>query len=155
MIPYVVDADISHVPFIAEKMRWADQREVWASSKKRPYPVLLLSYKVSKYRKTIMLGDEPIGMFGVSSFGLLSNRGVPWFLGTDKIEDISYRFLRGCSKYIGEMSDGYAILENWVDTRNSVSIEWLKWLGFNVEQAAPHGAFGLPFHRFYKEFEYV
>lgn len=42
----------------------------------------------------------------------------------------------------------FALLTNYVDARNAVSIRWLRWLGFEIEPAAPFGIHGLPFHRF-------
>lgn len=147
----VIEAQNFHIPYIANNMRPDDANEVWAASRKTPVLALKASLILSQYAKTIMVDDEPAAMFGVSDLNRLTGKGVPWLLGTSKIERVSYRFLKGSKVYLKDMLSGFSCLENWVDARNTVSIQWLKWLGFDMMPSEPYGHFGLPFHRFYME----
>ncbi len=151
MRAYLVDATLEHAERIADLMRPDDVREIWAAKKTTPRQAIITSFILSNYPKTIMIDDEPVAMFGVTGESVLSGTGTPWMLGTGEIEKISIRFLRGSKNGIKEILSGYRILENYVDARNTVSIQWLKWLGFDIMAAEPYGAFGLPFHRFYME----
>lgn len=50
--------------------------------------------------------------------------------------------------YTAAMLQQYDTLTNFVDARHSESVAWLQRLGFKLEEPTPHGALGLPFHRF-------
>jgi hypothetical protein len=39
----------------------------------------------------------------------------------------------------------YPVLRNYVDQRNTVSIRWLRWLGFRMGEPAVMGAARVPF----------
>ena len=41
------------------------------------------------------------------------------------------------------------MLLNFVDNRNIKAQNWLRWLGFTLEEPEPHGVAGLPFRRFW------
>lgn len=149
--PCVVRATMEHTMRVGEYMREDDRREIWASAKSLPHHTLMRSYILSDAPKTIMFNERPIAMFGVVNQNVMSGYGVPWLLGTEEIEKISFRFLRGSREHLAEMLSEYKRLENFVDVRNTVSIKWLRWLGFDMMEPAPYGPFGLPFHRFVME----
>lgn len=151
MSGYVIDAKPEHIKRVSSLMRQADIDEIWAAGRKKPENSLRLSLMLSKYAKTIMIDDKPIGMFGVTPLSVITGNGVPWLLGTSELENISIQFLKNCKKYVGEMCQNFYYLENYVDARNKVSIQWLKWLGFVILEPVPYGEFDLPFHKFYME----
>lgn len=151
MDAYVTETIPEHLDIVAANMRADDVREIWAAGKRTPLLSLKMSYSLSKYRKTIMLDDAPIGLFGVVPVSVLGSIGTPWMLGTDGITKISRKFLRGCRYYMPEMISGFNRLENYIDARNTVSIQWLKWLGFVIMDPEPYGHLNLPFHKFYME----
>ena len=72
-------------------------------------------------------------------------------LATDLLDLHSFRFLRECGTGIVAISAEFTIIENYCDARNSITVRWLKWLGFTVEEAEPYGVYNMPFHHFYKE----
>lgn len=148
---YVVDTIPEHLEIVASKMRADDVREIWAAGKRTPLSSLKMSYSLSTYRKTIMLDGDPIGLFGVVPKTALGGGGTVWMLGTEGITKISRKFLRGCRVYVPDMLSGFNHLENYVDARNTVSIQWLKWLGFAIMDPEPYGHLNLPFHKFYME----
>jgi len=53
-----------------------------------------------------------------------------------------------CVKWVRRQSEKFSLLYNYVDARNVKSIKWLRWLGFQLDEPAPYGVRGLPFHRF-------
>ena len=79
---------------------------------------------------------------------ICSTMGVPWLLATDELESCARPFLRRSRKAVKEMMNGYSVLRNYVDARNTVAIRWLGWIGFKILPAEPFGADGLPFHPF-------
>jgi hypothetical protein len=106
-----------------------------------------------------MLGRDPVCCFGVAPYSVLGDKGSPWMLGTDGIKDReASRCVRLLSRYyIEKMLECFPILENYVDARNTISIKWLKWCGFNFDEAKPFGINKELFYRFWmtKEGFYV
>jgi hypothetical protein len=94
-------------------------------------------------------GDEALAILGI--VGNHGGLGSPWLLATDDLALYSKRFLKDSYAEIQRVSKLYSRLENYVDSRNTKSIEWLKWCGFTVEQAEPYGLEGRLFHKFWME----
>lgn len=135
----------SDIPIIARNMREADKREVWRSHRTTPEQSLELGIK-SEVCLTFCVNEEPVAMFGVSRYTAISPKGVPWLLGTDGIRRAVKYFLSESQKYVAAMNQKYPILENYVDKDNTLSIRWLKWLGFNLKEEVDFN--GHPFIRF-------
>lgn len=145
----VVPATEEHVDFLKGRLRQSDIDECEASVGMGPDEALVYSFSVSQRAWTALVGDKPILMFGVAAWSLVSKVGAPWLLGTDDIEKHKVGVAIHSRPCVAEMAKGFELLENWVDTRNKISIKWLKWCGFKVDEAGPFGTSGLPFHRFW------
>jgi len=137
------------VSWMQSRLRKADVMEVWASHHHQPDVALGLSFALSTFCLTVDVKGTPVAMFGVCPVNLLADRGIVWMLATDGICEIKKPFLKECRKFIKMMLEQYPIIENHVDARNIVSIEWLKWCGATIEEAQPWGADNLPFNHFY------
>lgn len=122
-------------------------------SRKSPFDAFKMGYDVSDKPLVIEYNCQPIAMFGVS--GTKGSIGVPWMLGTDKIQDIRKSFLRECRDYVEEMHRNYPMLTNFVWSKNTVHIAWLKWLGFQFGEAKPMGPDNELFIHFQKVEHYV
>lgn len=146
----VVPARPEHVPPIARDMRAADRAEIWATALLQPAEGLALSLATSPLAWTGLVDGRPACMFGAGAAPGTSNHGVPWLLGTDRIERHQVAFLRRNRAYVEAMQERFSILSNRVDARNADSIRWLLWLGFTLGAAVPHGPFALPFHPFWR-----
>lgn len=152
MIVEVRNSKVDDIRIIAENMRVDDVNEIKASHGMQPINALKISCALSVYLRTGTIDGVPFCLFGVTPESALSMIGCPWLLGTDRVKDVSRQFLRYNKILLPEMAKGFTRLENWVDSRNSLSVSWLKWLGFAIMPPEPFGVNGLPFHRFYKEF---
>jgi len=143
----VIKAYKSHAIAMAPNMRQQDRDEVWAAYHHGPREALVSSLRVSTKAWTIMLEDEPIGIFGVGSDSLLSETGSPWLLATDWVREIRIQFIRRMGPYLEEMLSDYPVLVNYVDARNTDTLRWLHWWGFRIDEPEPWGLEGLPFHK--------
>lgn len=88
-------------------------------------------------------------VFGIVRPSLLSTKGLVWLIGAPEVEDAGLAILKVSRRFVREMAKGFDFIENWVDARNTVSINWLRWCGFTVEEPKPYGVAQLPFHHFY------
>lgn len=126
-------------------MKPDDVNEVYAALGLSPVAGLVFSLAHSETALTARLGGEPFLMCGICRNG---EDGMPWLLGSDRIHEVGRRFLRETRAGVMEMKRRYRTLYNYVDARHEVSIRWLGWLGFEIQEAAPYGFEGRPFHRF-------
>lgn len=146
-----IDAIPGHCETIAERMRECDKDEVWAASHQDPHTALIEALKISTYSQTAMLDGVPCAMYGVGARNVLDDWGAPWMLATDDLQLWGLWFLKRSIRVIREMLEFHPFLFNYIDARNTTSIQWLKWLGFEISpQPEPWGMDGLPFHTFQK-----
>ncbi len=92
---------------------------------------------------TMFIHGRPAGMFGAAE----GQFTVPWAIFTSVIDQHPVPFLRASRRYIDSLTD---YLENWVDARNTLTIKWLAWLGFTIDEPVPVGLRGELFHRFWR-----
>lgn len=134
----IIEALPEHIPAIAEHMREADRREVWASHRHTPQEALEFALQRSEVAWTCMVDGLPSFMWGAARMGsFLGCCGAPWLLGTPAILKVRHDFLRYCPYFIAVMQDSFPRLENYVHTGNRLSIRWLKHLGFTVNEELP------------------
>lgn len=138
---------IADAMFIASHARQADIDELWAAAHASPLSSMLRGMHNSE-AVTCLFDGIPVCMYGVAAQSLLLGVGVPWMVGTDAIDRHAMSFLRGSRAAVHGMLSKWSHLHNFVDARNVKAIRWLKFLGFKIHPAVPHGEQGLPFHYF-------
>ena len=144
----IEDGDIA---VLVRNMRKHDVQEVNAATRMGVRNAVETSVNLSTYAKTGLVNDELVCMWGVCPISLISSSGSPWMLGTDLIEKKQRIFLRRSKPWLEDIKKGYKTLENHVDERNTLSVRWLKWLGFEMKKAEPYGVNGELFHKFTME----
>lgn len=150
MIKFKVPDDQA-VEFIAANMREADAVEVWASGHYTPIDAVRKSLEYSKFATVVWIDDVPCAIFGLSIYDVLSGTGVPWLLSAEQILNHKREILKHSPDVIEMMLEICPKLMNHVHAENKVSIRWLRWLGFDIDEAKPEGRDGALFHRFHKD----
>ena len=145
------DVEEGDIAVLVRNMRDHDIQEVNAATHMGISNAVQTSVDLSSYSKTGLVNDELVCMWGVCPISLLSGSGSPWMLGTDLIKEKQRIFLRRSKPWLDDIRKDYRYLENFVDARNTLSIKWLKWLGFEMDEAEPYGIHGEPFHKFTME----
>lgn len=137
-----------HVADLLDGVRAPDVAEFWAAAHVTPAQALRMSLDCRGEHWTGIHRGEVLCIFGVARASLLVPDGTPWLLGHKRLDRHARAFLRDCRPALLAMLQRYHHLSNWVDARNAGAIRWLRWLGFDLHPAVPHGADGLPFHYF-------
>ena len=133
---------------LASHMRQADRDEVWASHRATPLEALTRSVQRSGgICWSVERPNRVVAIFGCAVVSLLGETGTPWLLGSDEIADIRITFLRYSKRIVANLSRSFALLENWIDVRNTLHLDWARWVGFKVDPPAPYGIDRLPFCR--------
>ncbi|RED53490.1 hypothetical protein [Aestuariispira insulae] len=136
---------------LAPNLREADKQEVITSTGKDPLKVIQESLEISSEAYSIVSPEgQVIGIFGLCAVpdGSL---GIPWLLASPEILKHRRHFLSECRGWIERFQDKHNVLANCVDARNTISIRWLEWCGFQkVQTHQSWGLSNLPFHEYAK-----
>lgn len=144
--------DIFDVAYVANNMRQADRDEVYAASGHNPYDSLMLGVRKSDDIVTAVSPDGvPLVIFGISSKSLVTDIGVPWLLGCDEALKYRKHFMTDVPKVLEIMLEKYRMLENYVHVKNRVSVNWLKRMGFQMDDPVLFINSGEYFMRFHME----
>ena len=134
----LLPARTEHAYQLAPHMKQADREEVKAASGLEPLEVLLKSLELSEKAYAILAGDEVIALGGLVP--LTQEIGIPWALTSDKITLYPKQFCKLTKGLIQEFHQNYPMLTNFCDARNTKTIRWLKWCGFQfVTKIAEYG----------------
>lgn len=136
-----------HVTHIGENMRQADADEIRALGLE-PMVGVWQAFRASSHAWTLRVNGEPVCVFGLVPTNLLGRTALIWLLGTDGVPSNARSFVAACRPSLEKCLELYDHLYNWVDVRHSASLRWLKWMGFEFSDPAPHGMLGMPFRRF-------
>ena len=146
-----VKPTVELIESIADDMRQADADEVWASNHHTPLESLKEGWWLSDFSTVVMCDNEPLVMIGLVKRDMLTGSGVVWMLGANRALKYKKQFFTQTKPVIDEMLTICPRLCNMVHSKNTVSIKWLEWLGFTIDEPTPYGPEGELFHRFHLE----
>lgn len=145
---YYRPAEGKDISLLAPHIRTQDRTEIWHSHGMTPEEGLSFSLERAVEAHSI-ISDEGnvIGMFGVGE--VTPHIGVPWLLASDELQLYFRQFLPESLKWVEKVNDRYDLLFNYVYAGNTVSIKWLKWLGFSfIQKIEDWGVHPAPFIEF-------
>lgn len=149
MANYLRETTRDDIEYVVPRLRKADYDECLAATGKEPLEALLYSYSLEGRHYTLVSpSGEPVGLCGVVKSNI-EGAGVVWMVATTAIMKHQMTFLRNSKEALGMLSEGYDVLFNCVDARNTVHMKWLKWMGFTfINKHENYGAEGRPFYEF-------
>ena len=139
----------SDADMLANKLRKSDTNEVWASHNFTPWDAIYSGISNSILSLTITNKGSVVGCFGINAESMLGKKAIIWFLSSDELDKIEYRFLRHSRRFVKMFLALYPFLFNYVDVRNKKSIRWLKYCGAKLDKPQPFGVMNKPFRYFY------
>jgi hypothetical protein len=143
----MVPASLIHVGPLARRMRAVDQAECRAFGYE-PKAALRHSLAASMHAWTALAEDgEPLCMLGVQAISLVSSRGSPWLLGTDRLFDYPRDLVLLAPYFIWHWHRTFRVLENNVSADNDRAIRLLRKWGAMISDE-PFKQRGLEFLRF-------
>ena len=135
--------------YLSEHLRKEDIQEIKAVvGNLPPLLSLLIGHKLSAVPLVKCDAEsKPVAMLGVVPNGLI---GFIWMVGTDDLKKISLSFLRNSKDVCDVLKGKHQILHNYVDKRNKLHINWLKWMGFSIINEVNYGIENRKFYEFVK-----
>lgn len=146
----IVRYEDGHGAAVADRMRLCDRKEIYYLAMLTAPRAVALTAGISVGRWTGLVDGVPACIFGVARRSLISPVGVPWLLATDLMDTVPRIVAKESRTYFKRIQAAFPVLENHVLAENVQTVRWLRWLGFDMEEPAPYGAFGAPFIRFGK-----
>ena len=132
--------------YLSKRLRKEDYQEIKAVSGLSPLISLLIGLEISDVPLVICnKKNNPVAMLGVVPQGLF---GAIRMVGTDELKKISLSFIRNCKGVCEILQKNYQLLNNFVDARNTLHINWLKWMGFTFINK--HKQYGVERRLFYE-----
>ena len=141
----------SDIAYLAKNVRKADLMEINATGTADPFVSFQNGYDYSRpYAMTMVIDGRPAAMCGTTEAESMPEIGCIWLLGTDAISEINpLGFLRSCKReLLPALIRPYKMLYNIVDARNTVHIDFIKWLGFSIIRSINFGPENLEFYEF-------
>lgn len=137
---------------LANHLRPEDYREVRALRDGNMSDLLVMSIASSDPCYSAFTSGGALAMiFGVAPHPTEDKTGIVWLLGTTDMAQLHYRFLRESKSWLDRLfGDRYEILFNIADKRNTLHLDWLRWLGFKFMKEIPAGRNRELFIEFYK-----
>lgn len=149
MSPSAVEPTAEHLDYLAAHLRAQDLAELRAAGWGDVRQALEQSVRLSRWTRVALIEGVPAAVFGCAEHGsMLTPTGVPWLLGTDAVTRHGRVLQREARRYIAAMLQEYPRLFNAVHAENTVSVRWLRRLGFTLHPAVPAPPHGAPFHVF-------
>lgn len=140
-------AVVSDASALAPKLRAADLLEIAAHSERSPEAILREGIEAGQSYAVELASGEVCALFGVAPTPE-AKLGAVWLLGSDSLLSIRLTFLRHSRTWLRTLFEKYELLGNLVDERNTVHVEWLRWLGFRFLRRVPLGRKGETFFEF-------
>jgi hypothetical protein len=144
--------DVDELSEMAGFLRATDRREAQASHGLGAREALLQSWGASTVRFGIEGDDgQLVGACGVCPD---AGAGQIWMLGTDQLlATTSHRIqlVRRGREWVDALLDDWRLLHNYVFAANTQSVAWLRFMGFTVYPAEPHGPYAQLFRYFLRE----
>lgn len=136
--------------YLAPRLREADSREVRALTGLPPEAVVPQCLEASDAAWTGCAdGGEPAFICGTQPVFGVPDVGWVWMVGSDLIFKHRWELLNRSKEALPLVHSRYPILTNHVDERNTLHIQWLRWMGFSfLRRIERWGAAGIPFLEF-------
>lgn len=132
---------------LALVLREADRVEIKLGGHASAYEGLVQSLRASDNPLAIVSphGDV-LALFGVSPWveGFMAS---PWMMGSTELPRYRHRLMRECLPVVEAMNTRFPVLHNDVWEGNTVHINWLRRLGFEVSTTSTKRPGFLPFWR--------
>ena len=142
-------AELSDAAVLGTILRSADRLEIQAAVGRDPTDTLREGIASSIPCWAVLApSGAPMALFGVVPDAGATGSGMVWLLGSDELTQHRFAVLRGSHVWVARLHERYDRLWNYVDARNDLHINWLRWCGFRfVQLVERHGVEQRPFWR--------
>lgn len=140
----MVPAQLEHAQQLAPHVSQSDREELWQCAHLTPHESLEVAIRGSDEAWVACDRGIPFAAGGVTWVHLMPGLGVAWLIRGDLDRD-QRRFLLRKSRAVVRRWRRTGELRNFVAAANTTAIQWLSWLGAQIEDPIPYGVERAPF----------
>lgn len=145
-------ADVKFRPYrpddAAVRLRQIDRIEAYELTAMTSQAAIEMTARLSDGVTTCLIDGEIGAIGGVTRPNYLGV-GLPWVVATDAMSKAPTLAWLGALRGLHAAAHRYRVLEGFVRPDNEDALKWLRRLGFEIDEPAPVGAFGLPYCRYW------
>lgn len=108
-----------------------------------PGLIMALLWEHSEHKKAVFDGDKLLCLTGIID----SNK--VWLYFSAGIYKLPLSFFKTSRLFVANLLTEHGMIEGYIYSKNKFSLDWARFIGFTIEDAAPQGAKGKLFHYFY------
>jgi hypothetical protein len=139
-----------YIKRLAPNLAKADLAELWAMERRDPVTSMMSAWRRGRETWALLSDDTVVAMYGVIDVSLVSDGGRPWNFSCQDVGKYAKSFIKESVRIEKEWADKYSFLTNYVDSRHTKAVRWIKWLGYTLDNPIPIGPEKVPFFRFWK-----
>ena len=117
---------------LIRNIRQKDRDEVLASHG-TVSQAIKCALRQSEYAFTLRARGRLLGICGLVPVSVMGSIGMPWWLSTKSVDRYPITFYRASKIFIDSAHEQYDTLQNFVDTRYTQALNWLRRIGFEVD----------------------
>lgn len=135
MMPHIEPARPEHIESLLEGLDHLRAEIVWGAIGMSPESVARESLEGATAAWVWIADGRVACMFGVGQLQIIGPP-IGWMLATDLVEKYRFTFIRHCREALKNMLLLHPAIEAFVDIRFEKSVNWMKWMGFQVADHA-------------------
>lgn len=131
----IIPTTIEHIRMLVINLRDDDLREIdkWGVT---PFKGIWRAYRHSKFCHSCFIGDRIMAIGGIngSIFGFVGN---PWLMTSSLVDEYPLVFASLYRREVRKMLKEYRVLETFVDSCYTKSIQMMRIIGFKEREFVP------------------
>lgn len=121
------------VEFVACNLRESDRQDMGLLHPgKSARDIIMGDVEYSAFVYGLYRDGRILALFG--AIPLAPGVGTPWVVGTGEVDEAPLPFARASHRLLSMLQSGFPVLDTWICSRNSKSVRWHQWCGFEFEK---------------------
>ncbi|WP_419783348.1 hypothetical protein [Maridesulfovibrio sp.] len=121
------------VEFVASNLRESDRKDMEGLHPGKPAREIIVGdVEYSAFVYGLYRDGRILALFGV--IPLAPGVGTPWLVGTGEVDETPLSFARASHRLLSMLQRSFPVLDTWICSRNSKSVRWHQWCGFEFEK---------------------
>ncbi|WP_415718285.1 hypothetical protein [Maridesulfovibrio sp.] len=123
---------LSDVDFVAARLRESDLMDMEGLHPGKPVrDIIMGDVEYSSLVYGLYRNDCIQAILGV--IPIVAGVGIPWVVGTGEVDKAPLPFARSSHRLLSMLQHGFPVLDTWICARNTKSMHWHQWCGFEFD----------------------
>ena len=134
-----------HVETLGRTMRDLDARECLAAGFESPMEAAQASVEMAAFSWSCVLGDQLLGIFGVTNASFTGGHATLWLLTTDAADRNKLAFFKAAHAGLSKLRSQWREINVGIDSQHNRALRLAWAMGFKLTEKYQHPDTGAPF----------